>query len=946
MTNSEIRERKEVRKIEASEAIAYLTAVDRHPVLQVMGEYIRAAEFGEFNQAKVLKNIQEHLTDLQHAHPHKKDVVQLDPNSFFNGSVGYINGEGISRLYTEFEEMPDAVRVFLSEYTTSLNVKIKNAFEQVSNTPEVQRIQRVLFQLLDDQEAPADRLLRQSEKDRHIRQEFLQRTGREFAGGADKQDPVYVRSQRYVEFATMPQTAPQNEGITREELTNTYVRLMRSLYNSIKTRTDPTYNPLTVQFGHEITLGGYIHLLITDAMGTQELSVYELFAMFNQNKLSDPNLYVEALSQYKLITLIESYIYAIEDAEEKVTVVGEITEALGDPTKFLSNYELISSHRQVTAFFGELIKWIQITEKIVWEAPSAEMGFFGKAKNGVDLVSLLVKNLRNQKLQTELFSGFAATDQDLTSLFSYLKKLFKVSVAMTGHPLHVMRFPQVVSVFKPESMSAYSNFIDYREFVEDRSLSPQVTVRNQVAFQSQDGEEGETKYVYLALPQYAPVASLAISSGNEAEKQELIIGKDFQLEYQKKTGHYRVKLLSQTALDAGRKGIKYVAGVDFIDQQKELPKKVNAIELPSEKIGALSEALRNAGFDRLAERLQETLQPHFLKRVRLQLTGQDARYSSDDVTRAIRDSVYYSFATPGSTETKIAHQIVSAATDGELDFSFLPQVVPDKASQARIRVQCGHVAELYAVIMNYLLTNEGKSSQLYASSLFADPTEGVTTMMGFRLFGIGHADTRGVVTDSNGQVQQFQEDLTPSPSIATARDAVRSAFSNIKQVSARLNGLKKSLDSNVPAPHHFYQEISSNEKSFNEYILQLKREAGEHSQEFHKNLNELDNFIQAEPGIYRSPDELMEIMKAKPLAAVINILLFLQDKGSKFIQLHPEVEYIKEVLSTLKEWFQLTQNRENTPHRVSEEEKEFINELSSASGIGEKLQVLIESLER
>jgi hypothetical protein len=938
VTNNPIKDRK---VFTVEQTIEYLTDSKRDPVLQVVGEYIRAAEGGEFDEKRVLKNIRRHLVNI-HANGFLERLLtqpKVDIKEFFNSHLGYLTSMSISSLYDSFVQMPDEVKAFLEEYSQLLNTKIETTYQQTLQKDQVLRIVGILSLMVNQQ--PIYRPLRQYERDRFVQEEFQRRTGQSFKAKLDAQHPVYRRAIKQSDFMTVPEFSAQREQVTLAELKNMYIRLIKELYDDVMFRTDPTYNPLQTTFSEDQQITEHFRLHLTDNKGKKPFLRDELSEMIADLRLTEPDFYLEATSRMKLTYLLYRYIDNFNNKEEWTEVVEDIKNAKDDLVEYLCKEEKVDIHKQlISSFLGGVVAWIHRTEKHVWQVNPTKEGVFGKTRNGLELLALFVKELKTESFGSQVFSDFGLTDQELTGLFSFMKDMFKVNVSLSGNPLHVVRFPGVVSVFRQESVAIAGSFLDYKQFMSDRNLQSRVQARSHIGFTQQEHDDS----IYLALPQYAPVAEITVFAQDDAGKSELTEGQDYQLQYEPKTGHYRIQLLSVEAKVAGKKGIQYVVGLDFIDQQKDVPKKVNTVELSAEKVKNVCEALQSAGFGRLAERLQRSLQPTLLKRMRLQFAGKEFQYSSDEVVQAVRESVYYSYATQGSEEVAIANKIVSNAVDNELDFSFLPQVAPDRAAQARIRVQCRHVAKLYSEILNYLLIdNKDKQGQTYESDLFADPTGGVTGMMGFKVFTFGHSDTQGVIINASGETQRFDQDLTPGPSVGTAVDAVRSALTNIQQIISRLTELKKSLDGDLSATDRFYIEIQSNEKSFDQYIRELKREAAEYSHLFRDRQKELDTFVHAEPGVYRPTSELMDIMKDKPLAAVVNIILFFQEHGNDFIHRQQEVGQIKHVLSTLVEWFQQVKAKEPTQNKSRESDRVFLDELSNASRIAEKLLLLIES---
>lgn len=260
-----------------------------------------------------------------------------------------------------------------------------------------------------------------------------------------------------------------------------------------------------------------------------------------------------------------------------------------------------------------------------------------------------------------------------------------------------------------------------------------------------------------------------------------------------------------------------------------------------------------------------------------------------------------------------------------------------------IRVQCGQVAKLYSVITNYLLDDSIVEGNATESSLFVDPLQKLTSPLGVRIFSSAHADTRleGQLADSRNI--RLEKDLTPGPGLRTAIDATRSALHSANQLFQRLQKIQADLkDLEDPqSKTSFLIEVSTNQKTFKEYIFQLKEEAAHYSFLFQNKNEQAKQWIYNEPGTYQTLEELPYTLKTKPLAAVVNILLFLQDKGVSVLFDPAAKKQIQNILSSIKELFHAIQKKDSLTQKEDPKYQPFIKELTDASKLAEKISILM-----
>jgi hypothetical protein len=881
-------------------AIEYLTTETHHPALQVLGQFIRAEEMGSIDRTSIIKATAIHLSNMGW----EEDAF---PEFFYE--LGQVAGEEMAKVQKAINHLPPPVASFLHGYSRRINDKMEAASADAIGHPSVQQMVALLEQIAG-KGAYAEQPLTEAEKARVVRDYFIRRVGRE-PDWPDKQHRIYREAQRFANFTTMPKKAGYKHA--PESTRYMYTRIIKDLYDEISMRIRSDYSPL--QSNIEVLHDTYYAFTITDSkreypcsfLGQIEMMAYKVITI-------DPAFYNIAQAQLHLLRLAESHLAAefFQDPEEYQSSILDIKSALQDPMAYVYEEESpIDTNAPITwETIGKMVHWLQRSSGYRWidhnptranTEPAG--GIYDTAKGGLELLKILGNATHGPMQHNTIFRPRRAGAGEIVSVLEYLRDMVDVTAIMSGNPLHVMRFPDALSVF-PEELRYTHKFTDYQPLVADTPLSSRVTIASRKKFVC---PQYEPDAVYLALPPYTPVSTLALSytPRGQATLMKLIEGQDFRLQYEPKTGHYRAQLLSERALKAGREGINYVAGLDFIDKQKNVPEQVTVIELHPERVASLSAILREAGFARLADNLQQSLTGH--------------QYDSKTLASAIRASVYYSFKSHPSREVRQASQRVHKALQhDDFDLSFLA-TLNHEGENGKIGIQCAQVACLYAELINYL--SPGSPDKAYANSLIPDVMEGITSIVGVRIYSIGHADTRVILDSQRTRPRRFQQDLTPQiPTPGTIIDAGKSLAYDARLLFKRLDELK----------------VLADRQETIQQILRLKREAGI-AMRLHN--QELEAFVQTNESPAVASDELPRLAQIQPLGALANILLYTQQTSS-VPSVDPQVsKHLLTALDLIIETFDHAAQHGLT--NASSRDKPYIQELTHAARIAKQLRRII-----
>ncbi len=944
------------------EVIIDALAQHENPYIQVFAEYCRLTDSGKFDQEKVSKIV--HETLIRRNTQYYRGVPEESKRPYPN--TPFYDAEGLQldnlRTFDDpiFAELLDEQQAFIIRKTNEINDRIAQKMTEVDKGSSVIRLKHLLGRIVKREQTayvPYTNL----EKSRYVQEQYPKRTiiDQDFLDPDSehyvekyeiKQDPVYKSLQGQTELLEKPQRRQDKEQPPSiDELQRLYIDLMTDLYEQALRATGKHNDPK--RQGFFIGFVKNLDDLENDVFMTDSRNVHSNFPdmvshIISEVELTDPELYLQLDAQNQYLSLLENYIhyYSTERVDETKE---DITDALADPLYFLKRNKLRSPpdpkdprHNDVNAIL-HIITWTQRLDKP--ELLKAVVpGSFGERKEGEVEITGMLEAATNKKRKLEIYkSQTSRVDKSLGTIDEYLKDLnAKPYAIMVGDPMHVAQFPDRISVY-PHPKDSSEKFSDYATFSEGLQLQSQVTVESAKAFVL---NENSSDAIDLALPQYAPVVNIRAYApprdgmGNRVEY--LLCGQDYRLLYESKTGHYRMQLLTERAKSAGQTGIMYEASLDFVEKQKDIPRQVDTVDISTQRLNSLCRSLEQAGFGLLSEKLKETLKVGTFDRVKSLFTGEKFQRTSEDVARAIRDSITYGFD-KDDADLQTANAIIASGVSGELDFSFLPDT--NKGRKAKIEVQCRHVAKLYSMILNYLYDQSGSVGEVSSSHLMADVNPTETVLKGFRVFTMGHADTQGIFTDAQETVR-FQQDLTPRAS-GSNRDLIDAAKKQNEVLLEELTQVRRELNGKLSPEDAFYVEIASGDVSFSEFIIRLKRDVGAYIPEYKGDSNKIAKFAE-DPPTLKDPSEFINTLKTKPLAAVLNILWYFQAHGKEALQNEVAMSPIKKVLQTEVELFTRLKNRENHNVRKSPQDASFIDELVVSSRIAEKLIQLIEGFER
>jgi hypothetical protein len=896
------------------EAVDYLTANERHPSLRVVGEYIRAEEITSvLDQDRTISAVYERTRPLRG----QPDLVDT-----LSGDLGYSPGSYVGELNDAIDAMPSGTKAFIASYIDKVNAYIYDTYSELAETPQVQRLCMLLAQSVEHEST--DRSLNESEKDQIIRQIFRHSVGVE-PDRSHRKHPAYIDAVRRAEFMTMPDTQPVPDHYQSERLQHSYAMRAKEVYDTISRRIDPSYDPSSIQIVPAVDEDDgtmYLQERNEKEQQTNRFNLFDLKWMLEELLPSNPDFYGTAESQIILLQKVELYL-ATQPGLAKNRRLEDIRTTVNDPATYLYEHAKLSTERINSYTLGGIVHWLQRRGGYEWAKPEPAQGASGGLMTALRMFKLLSEVFRNREVSNTFFQQLKKNSvqyDGMSSLLEYIRETFDVHATLQGNPFHVMRFPDTLSVMPDKLRSAY-NFTDYRAYAAANILATRAEMRGRKKCFS---TLTEPSLIYLALPQYAPVTTLAIQyDGGPGSNTPLIDGIDYALEYEPKTGHYRIQLLTDQAQHAGKLGIEYKAGLDFIENQKNVPPLVTSFQLPADRLMQLSKSVQSAGFDKLAANLMHSFTP-------------DKRYTADDIARAVQQSVYYSFAHHPSRDVRVSNRLVYAAIAGELDGTSLAEIGSDK----KLGVQCQQVSTLYAMLLNYLLPVG--SEQAHVSRQYVNVAGGLTGIAGFKAYSVTHADTQRVIANTSHPPLRFQKDVTPGPSLGTLVDATKSAGQDAKLIVQTLAKMSDALGK-VSSYHEYMRR---QERNFSQTIAGLKREVAESISEFNGNERDIEAFVSSDPRPYRQPHELIDLMQTRPLHAVANIILYLQDLNQNHGQdqsadlvLVADAVTINHILSSLLEWSR-TAAQHTVPVRSSMD-KQFREDILKAAPIAEELQKLL-----
>lgn len=948
MTQSELIEAPSISKplediTDPLEFAAALKGFTDDPLGQLLALYIEGAETGVFDTESIASRFR--AARVREPFSNWRDV--------FSNYVR--NSRELARLNNWQNRADDFIHSYMrSILDDKFSVKITEAAE----SEKVKRIYDLINRIPGGPKSPKIRDAKDHEKNRYANELFLKRFGRDYnpANSLNKRIS-YRETQRRAEM--LESTEPVNIKMSLEQIKSSLKSIILDLAKDIIIESGETLPPdlkvseVNIQGSDKVayivhrddeieslqkrkkSLEAFKILPTSLTQGQHSRLAYvdielptNIPSLLTQNNslAGKSEKWLEFRLSIELIGTIMDYINSDIDLNELL----ERKDTIMDSNKYIAaDYSFSSIIKNLQLLYAPNLESLRSTSNNM-------LSILGKVKENFTLTNMILSGFLFPVAIPGAFVGFAAITPELGSIMDIIKSITNIKLSMTGNPLNLARFPSALSVFNPSKLhSPEFTFQNYSELVKDQPLNSKVTVASRVPFKAT--EDGET--VYIALPQYAPIARIDVA-GSDSLDETLILNEDYILEYEQKTGHYRLTLISDRAKKTGRNGLIYNVGLDFLDKQISVPTQVYEIELSSDKVVDICRILAEAGFGKLASNLEQSLTPkkNPLKRSR----ENKNKYTTKDIADAIGKSIYYSFGSSSSQETLAANEILKEAIDANLDFSFLATPTSkDKTEEAKIKVQCAQVAELYAILINYLFA-DSTSLQLikaFSSQLFTDPTGGITTTMGFKVFSSPHGDTRAIIASNDG-IYRFQEDVTPSLGLLSVIDAAKSAFSSTIRIKQRLAELKAGFEGNFSNLDRYYLNLISDQNSFDMQVRDLKKEIAELSNLF-KNPAEIERFVAAEPGQYKNIYELVQTVDTNPLAAVMNIILLFQDKGKDGLASNEERDNAIKVLSDIIRWANDFRGMDEFRQRLSQAEEKFKNEVIQASYTAQKLLLII-----
>ncbi|MDO8618569.1 MAG: hypothetical protein Q7R49_01335 [Candidatus Daviesbacteria bacterium] len=307
-----------------------------------------------------------------------------------------------------------------------------------------------------------------------------------------------------------------------------------------------------------------------------------------------------------------------------------------------------------------------------------------------------------------------------------LKGILKPNFVITGHPLkHAKALGNIseLSVYPDEWELPFENYD-----LSNGKNSDQITIKPTKPILVGYDETGR-KTARIYAPEYARVQSLEVYSG---EKQ-LTIDKDYQVEYEGRTGHYRLVFTDKgyNRLDSFGNTIRYIVGISPEEEVENTPKKVDSLTITQiDKALEFADKLAGQNYTRFAESLRNTIFQSLEKRGKL---------TAKDLEKALAHAAVYTYSDNLAT--------TSPKDPYSEQFPYLPYPEDD----GTILIQCGQAAKLFSETLNFI----------YGEDLFHPSYMLRTFNVGFGRMSAGHiyhADTRGSV---NGV--RIRHDSTPSP---------------------------------------------------------------------------------------------------------------------------------------------------------------------------------------
>lgn len=354
-----------------------------------------------------------------------------------------------------------------------------------------------------------------------------------------------------------------------------------------------------------------------------------------------------------------------------------------------------------------------------------------------------ISNLLDHFKNTDLPAKFLAASAGAVGSLPYIlleayKTLFNPPIVVEGHPLRHMRY-----LSKVKELSTYPDDPDlpFKDYV----LPGDVKKKDEVIISTtgtiylgydQDGQLSAQVYA----PEYSRISNISVNSTN----QNLEHTHDFHLQYEGKTGHYRIVFTTtgkEKLRQTGHK-VKYKAAVDTTRLVEDATILTPKLELENiVKLGEFAARLEQRGYHRIADELLDLIEDS-------QRTG--AKINTVQLEKAILAGSRYIYS------------VEQQAQEAE-DFSYLPPA----DSKGRARLQCSHSATLFSEMLNTIF----EEGEFYPSVMMNTFNRG----WGVVFAGLPHSDTRGRVEN-----QRVRHDATPSPTALSFSEIFKNDELNIQ----------------------------------------------------------------------------------------------------------------------------------------------------------------------
>ncbi|MEI6886635.1 MAG: hypothetical protein WCK31_00175 [bacterium] len=266
---------------------------------------------------------------------------------------------------------------------------------------------------------------------------------------------------------------------------------------------------------------------------------------------------------------------------------------------------------------------------------------------------------------------------------------------------------------------------EYQKYDLPQNTSDFITIKSQKPAEVVKDKLGNIILQLYGVP-YSKLTGIKINDGTDLEYS---IGKDYEVQYDKKFGYYRLVFSKDSNINDTDK-FYYEFTVDSKNNNESAPVKAQEISLSLLERQRLSEIAKEITKLRYTE----------IGKALGAVASKMGKATTKQIEDAIRKASIYSFSDVYSKDTlKEAEQVLNTK------FSFLPAPRND----GKVAIICSHAATLTSIIFSEIFPD----SNFYPSNLLPvyDLALGVKVVGG-----VGHSDTRGVKEN-----QYIVNDATP-----------------------------------------------------------------------------------------------------------------------------------------------------------------------------------------